>query len=282
MALAPAPTRLRQIALVAEDIECAKQLLTYVLGTEVVFEDPAVEQWGLKNFLIPIGGDFIEVVSPIKPGTTAGRLIEKRGDGGYMIIMQTDDAKKRREYIEAKGLSRVIFEHSYADSVCIQYHPKGIKGGMMPELDSHVPGPKNPTPVQTRFSPWHACGSDIDRYRAGMERTEHLTLEGCVLRLQPGDLGHEAAAREWEAIFGVVRSRDLLAFTNARLGFIPGRQGQPEGLVSITIGVKGQDQYDAILERARQAGVCGNDGIDMCGVKWYLALTGHSATKGKL
>jgi len=236
----------------------------------------------LKNFLIPIGGDFIEVVSPTKPGTTAGRLIEKRGDGGYMIIMQTEDAKKRREYIEAKGLSKVIFEHSYTDSVCIQYHPKGIKGGMMPELDSHIPGPKNPTPVQSRFSPWHACGSDVDRYRAGMQRTEHLTLEGCVLRLQPGDLGHEAAAREWEAIFGVVRSRDLLAFTNARLGFIPGRQGQPEGLVSITIGVKGQDKYDAILERARQAGVCGNDGIDMCGVKWSLALTGHSPTKGKL
>jgi len=51
MALTPAPTRLRQIALVAEDIERAKQQLTYVLGTEVVFEDPAVEQWGLKNFL---------------------------------------------------------------------------------------------------------------------------------------------------------------------------------------------------------------------------------------
>jgi F420-dependent methylenetetrahydromethanopterin dehydrogenase len=77
---------------------------------------------------VPIGGDFIEVVSPTKPGTTAGRLMEKRGDGGYMIIMQTEDAKKRREHIEAKGLSRVIFEQSFADSVCIQYHPKGIKG----------------------------------------------------------------------------------------------------------------------------------------------------------
>ena len=75
---------------------------------------------------VPIGGDFIEVVSPIKPGTTARRLIEKRGDGGYMIIMQTEDAKKRREYIEAKGLSRVIFEHSFAYSVCFLYHPKGI------------------------------------------------------------------------------------------------------------------------------------------------------------
>jgi hypothetical protein len=153
---------------------------------------------------------------------------------------------------------------------------------MMPELDSHVPGPKNPTPLQSRFSPWHACGSNIEHYTASMERTQHLTLEGCVLRLQPGDLGHEAAAREWEEIFGVARSRDLLAFTNARLGFIPGRKGQPEGLASITIGVKGKDEYAAILERARHAGVCGNDGIVMCGVKWHLALTGHCTPQGKL
>lgn len=152
----------------------------------------------------------------------------------------------------------------------------------MPELDSHVPDPKNPTPLQSRFSPWHACGTDIDRYTSGMKRAQHLTLEGCVLRLQPGDLGHEAAARQWEEIFGVVRSRDLLAFTNARLGFIPGRKGQPEGLASITIGVKGKDEYDAILERARDAGLCGDGGIDMCGVRWYLALTGHGASQGKL
>jgi hypothetical protein len=152
----------------------------------------------------------------------------------------------------------------------------------MPELDSHVPGPKNPTPIQSRFSPWHACGSDVERYTTSMKRTQHLTLEGCVLRLQPGDLGHEAAAREWEGMFGVARIRDLLAFTNARLGFIPGKKGQSEGLVSITIGVKGKSEYDAILKRARDAGLWNDGGIDMCGVRWHLALTGHGASQGKL
>ncbi|RAQ99458.1 hypothetical protein DDE82_008233 [Stemphylium lycopersici] len=282
MKLGPAPTRLRQIALVANDLESAKRLLTHVLGTQVVFEDPAVGQWGLNNFLVPIGGDFIEVVSPTKPGTTAGRLLEKRGDGGYMVIMQTEDARKRREHIQANDLAKVVFEHEDEDSVCIQYHPKGIKGGMMPELDSHVPGPNNPTPVRARFSPWHACGPDVERYTRAMEQTAHLTLESCVLRLQPGDLGHEAAARAWEETFGVVRSRDLLAFTNARLGFIPGEEGQPEGLVSITVGVKGKEYFDAILERAQQAGICGEGWIEMCGVKWYLTLTGHSEDRGKL
>jgi hypothetical protein len=155
-------------------------------------------------------------------------------------------------------------------------------GGMMPELDSHEPGPGNPTPLQSRFSPWHACGSDHKLYYPGMERSAHLTLEGCVLRLQPGDTDHEAAARQWEELFGVTRSRDLLAFTNGRLGFIAGREGQPEGLVSISIGVKGRDKIDAIRKRAITAGVCTNGQINMCGVRWNITLTGHGEVKGKL
>lgn len=152
---------------------------------------------------------------------------------------------------------------------------------MIPELDSHEPSADNPTPLATRFSPWHACGSHSNVY-SGMERTAHLTLEGCVLRLQPGDGGHEAAARQWEDVFGVGRSRDLLAFTNARLGFIPGQRGQPDGLVSITVGVNTEAKRDAILQRARDAGIWGDGWMEMCGVKWYVVLTGRRESKGML
>ncbi|KAF2027129.1 hypothetical protein EK21DRAFT_72706 [Setomelanomma holmii] len=280
--LGPAPTRLRQIALVTNDLEKAKQQLTHILDTEVIFEDASVAQWGLKNCLIPLGGELIEFVAPFKDGTTAGRLLDKRGEGGYMIIMQTEDAKKRREYIEAEGLSKVTWSHDHDDVVCTQYHPKGIKGGVMPELDSHAPGPNNPTPLKSRFSPWHACGSDHKVYYPGMKRSEHLSLEGCILRLQPGDSDHEAASRQWEELFGVARSRDLLAFTNARLGFVPGWEGQPGGLVSITVGVKGQDNLEAIMKRARDVGVYADSGIYMCGIRWNLVLTGHGEARGKL
>jgi hypothetical protein len=152
----------------------------------------------------------------------------------------------------------------------------------MPELDSHAPGPNNPTPLTSRFSPWHACGSDHKVYYPGMKRSAHLTLEGCVLRLQPGDMDHEAAARQWEELYGVSRSRDLLAFTNTRLGFVGGREGRSEGLVSITIGVNGRDRLDAIIERARGAEVLINGRLEMCGVQWNLVLKGHGDVKSKL
>ena len=71
-----------------------------------------------------------------------------------------------------------------------------------------------------------------------MRRRLHLHLHGVVCRLAPGDVDHEAASREWEDVFGILRSRDFLAFTNARMGFIRGVEGQPDGLVPITIGVE--------------------------------------------
>jgi hypothetical protein len=57
--------------------------------------------------------------------------------------------------------------------------------------------------------------------------------------------------------------------------FILGREGQSEGLVSIKIGVKGRDGYDAILERARNAGIWKGGSLDICGVKWFLTLSGQ-------
>lgn len=153
---------------------------------------------------------------------------------------------------------------------------------MIPELDHHTPTASNPTPLTSRFSPWHACGTDYPAYSAGMKRTQHLSLEGCILRLQPGDADHEAAARQWEDVFGVARSRDLLAFTNARVGFVPGKEGESEGLVSITVGVRGKEELEGIRERARERGVWGEKGVEMCGVLWYFISTGQGEVRGKL
>jgi hypothetical protein len=45
-----------------------------------------------------------------------------------MIIMQTEDADKRREYIIKNNLAKVITYGKSSVSTIVQYHPKGIKG----------------------------------------------------------------------------------------------------------------------------------------------------------
>ena len=51
-----------------------------------------------------------------------------------MIIMQTVDALARKAYIESERLSSVIFCHETEDSICVQYHPKGIRGTVQSHL----------------------------------------------------------------------------------------------------------------------------------------------------
>jgi hypothetical protein len=287
------PVRLRQIALVAQDLARARHEVTSILGVPVIYEDPAVGQWGLENFLVPLGGDIIEVVSPTKPGTTAGRLLEKRGEGGYMVIMQNEDADATRKQIEAAGKSKVIFSHPFShcypswngnkdEGHCIQYHPKGIKGGMMPELDSHTPCEKNPRPLQDRFSPWHPCGADYDQYVRDMQATSHLHLTGCLLQLSATDGNIIGAAKQWSDTFGIPVNDGHLTFTNAKIDFAPGRRNQSEGLLYITIAVKSRDLMHAILDRARAAGKpiqTPGDLFEMVGVLWNLVVEGNHPTK---
>ena len=75
---------------------------------EVSFNDPGVGHFGLENAVIPIGNDFLEVVSPVEENTTAGRFLDKRnGDGGYMIIIQVDDFDKSKAIVTKREIGIV-------------------------------------------------------------------------------------------------------------------------------------------------------------------------------
>ena len=57
--------RLRQVVIVAHDLETTVGHLTAVLGIAVSFRDPGVAEFGLVNAVMPVGDTFLEVVSPV-------------------------------------------------------------------------------------------------------------------------------------------------------------------------------------------------------------------------
>jgi hypothetical protein len=117
---------------------------------------------------------------------------------------------------------------------------------------------------------------------AAMRHASYLRLVGVVLRLDPRDDDTEGAARQWEDIFGVVRRKDLICFTNARMGFVAGIKGQSEGIHSITIAVEGKERIERMLWAAQDEGLCGDGFVNMCGVRWYfIDAAGAAAAQGK-
>ena len=123
--------KLRQAVFVCKDLERNARELCDTLGIEIAYRDPGVGKWGLANVVCPTGHDFLEIVSPTQEGTSAGRYIERRkGDGGYMVILQVPDAVKERERITALGV-RAVEKKDLPEYKYTHFHPSDTAGVLL-------------------------------------------------------------------------------------------------------------------------------------------------------
>jgi len=130
--------RLRQVATVAADLDSVVTQLCETFGLTVCFNDPGVSEFGLRNALMVIGDQFLEVVSPTQPGTTAGRLMDKRGgDGGYMAIFEVDDLDDRVENLLERDV-RIVWSGDFPTIRGRHLHPRDV-GGALVSIDQPVP-----------------------------------------------------------------------------------------------------------------------------------------------
>ncbi len=130
--------RLRQIALAVDDLPAAEDTLTRLLGLGPPFRDPGVAVFGLLNAVFTVGNTFLEVVTPARAGTSAGRWLERFGDGGYMVILETGDLDSDRARALRLG-ARVAFEAEVEGARTVHLDPRDV-GGAILSFDS-MPAP---------------------------------------------------------------------------------------------------------------------------------------------
>ena len=250
--------RLRQIALVARDLESVLDDIRAVLGLGVGYRDPHIGSLGLHNVVIPVGGQFLEVVSPIREGTTAERYLERRGgDGGYMVITQCDDHPPRRARVEQLGIRIVgqFDDHGFTD---IQLHPADT-GGSFLEIDQQEGG-------EAMDGRWSPAGPDWQQ----AVRTDVVSAITAA-EIQCEDPAKVAA--RWSEIVEVPTEDDggvtTLPLENATLRFVAVADGRGEGLGGIDLAVvDGERLWTAAAAR----GVLADDGSHVLigGLRMYV------------
>jgi hypothetical protein len=215
--------RLRQIALVAPDLDVAATEIKVVLGLDYAYDDPGVGKYGLHNAVFPVGNTFLEVVSPKVAGTTAARLLEKRGGaGGYMVILQVDNLAEARARVHRVG-ARVVDQTDKDGAAFTHIHPKDI-GGAILSLDHMIP-----------MERWEWGGPHwIDHVRTDVS----VTITGAELQAEdPGQM-----AVRWAEVLGSSAYQTdggwRIDLDQGEIRFTSARDGRGEGLAGFDVAVR--------------------------------------------
>jgi hypothetical protein len=210
--------RLRQVALVAADLDPVVDDLGAVLGIEVGFRDPGIIEFGLANAVMPVGDTFLEVVAPVQEGTTAGRYLERRGgDGGYMVILQTDRLDADRQRFADLGV-RVVWSIDLEDMWGTHLHPRDV-GGAILSVDAAVPAEE-----------WRWAGP---AWRSSV-RTDVVTgISGVVVQADEPD----KIARRWSEVLDVPVGPDgVMALDGGgRIRFVAATDGRGDGVSAVEV-----------------------------------------------
>ena len=236
--------RLRQVALVAAELAPVVDRLRSELGVAEGWADPGIDVFGLENRVFPIGDTFLEVVSPVREGTTAGRYLERRGgDGGYMALFQVADTVVARERVARLGI-RIVWEGDQKNISGTHLHPKDVPGAIV-SLDT-------PSPEGS----WAWAGPDWDG-----QVPDHGPESIVGVTVQAED--PVAVAAQWATVLDEI-AKDMdgtptLVLDSGRqtVRFVAVADGRGEGISSVTV---------ALSDDVR----AGRESVDVCGVRFEL------------
>lgn len=194
--------RLRQIVMVAAELEAVEERIVDELGVELCYRDPGVAAFGLRNALFPVGDKLLEVVSPTQDGTTAGRFLDKRGgDGGYMVIFEIDDLDTMRTNIAASG-ARIVYEAKADGILGLHLHPADV-GGAIVSVDA-----------TDTWGEWPWAGPDWRSHR----RTDRVTA---VEAVEIAATDPAAMAARWGEVLGRPVTDGSIVTDEGRIDFAP-------------------------------------------------------------
>lgn len=285
--------RLRQICLLAHDLEWTSTVLSAVFDAPVVFRDPRMAAGGeLTNTHIRLGDSFLETVSPSdlawQQSTTQTRLLERNGDCGYMAIVQVPDVSvasrsmanqgnaigivsggliecpgtpgsgfasmKSRPYQIGESLPK---EPNLVAGANVQFHPRDF--GTLAEIQENWPGQSNfPRNRGTYFPAGNTWQNDVDNRPHGGITTGFASVEIAPRETDPAEV-----CKRWQSGLGAGCWIDRHDATTLHLA-------------------AGQTMRFVEAGRERRTGVIGVDlfsvpgtpkkfeSVDICGVTWKL------------
>jgi hypothetical protein len=248
--------KLRQCVFVAKDLESARTELCDTLGLEVAHRDPGVAKWGLANVVCPTGHDFLEIVSPTQAGTSAGRYIDRRkGDGGYMVILQVADAVAERQRVTGLGI-RAVAQKDLPEYKYTHFHPSDTAGVLLSLDQTIAPAGTDPAlwwPPAAKDWLAHAR-SDVTNGLGGVE----------IQCIDP-----DKTAELWSKILNRPVEGDIIRLDDdGEIRFVPIADERGPGVSAFDVRVVDRERIIAVAKKHHKQHGIGQ--VEVCGCRINL------------
>jgi catechol 2,3-dioxygenase-like lactoylglutathione lyase family enzyme len=128
---------LRQVVLLTGDLEASVATARDAFGFPPGVSDPdGMAAIGFRHQVFGFDRTFVEICQPLDPESAAGRRVAAAGDGGFMVVVQVDEAGPMLARASALGLRPLLTEDFHGSPIS-QWHPRDF--GTMAEFDQMIP-----------------------------------------------------------------------------------------------------------------------------------------------
>jgi methylmalonyl-CoA/ethylmalonyl-CoA epimerase len=93
---------LDHVAVAVSDLDAALDGFRSLYRAEPIYRE-TVEEQGVEEAMIPVGGSHIQLLQPLGPETPVGRFLERNGEGLHHLAYAVPDIEAALAHLEAEG-----------------------------------------------------------------------------------------------------------------------------------------------------------------------------------
>ena len=123
---------LDHVAIAVRDLDAALAEYRRLFGAEALYRE-VVEEQGVEEAMIAVGGSFVQLLEPLSEDTPVGRFVERKGEGLHHIAFAVSDIEASLEHLRAEG-ARMVDEAPRPGgrgSRIAFIHPKAFAGTLV-------------------------------------------------------------------------------------------------------------------------------------------------------
>jgi glyoxalase-like protein len=196
---------LRQVVLLARDLGGALTQAQDFLGLNPGIRDAeSMAALGFEHEVLAIDETFLEIVSPLAADSSSGRLLERKGESGYMVVVQVADSDAMVAQAEGLGLKPVMRE-LFEGNPLTQWHPRDL--GTLAEID------------EMRTAEWHFCPE--------LAATGSTAVAADIVAVEIGVSDPAGYAHRWATVLGldIEPGQTTVPLAVGELRFVPDDAG---------------------------------------------------------